>query len=142
MPKKDDDTEPPYSQMPFIYRLIMKFLLKLPNPSIPFFIIKRFPMLEGIYYGILLPIFVFISGALTLWLYPTATAKFGFPLNILAVLLLPTAVFIIFVRMQLHRTMSFWKSIHNQPKEWETSKNVAELIELFQKERNNKSKNE
>jgi len=142
LPKKDEDTEQLYSQMPYIYRLIMRLLLKIPNPSIPFFIIKRFPVFEGIYYGILLPIFVFISGVLTLWLYPTATAKFGFPLNIIVVLLLPIAVFVVFIRMQLHRTMSFWKAIHNQPKDWETSKSVTELIELFQKERNNKSKNE
>jgi len=131
---KTSDLEDLYSQMSLKYRCLAKLLLKLPNPSIPFLVLKRLPWIEGIFYGILLPIFVLLSGILTFWLFPAATLRFGFPLNIIILLLLPTAVFAVFVRIQLERTMNLWKSVFSSPKEWESSKSIAELIELFKKQ--------
>lgn len=140
MPREDAYLEKLYSQMPRRYRLVTKLLIRLPDPTIPFFILKKFSMFEGIFYGILLPVFVFMSGVATLWLYPVATAKFGFPLNIVIVLLLPITVFAIAARVELQRAINFWEAINEPSRKLEGSKSIDKLIELFKKQQSNKSK--
>jgi len=118
------------------YRLFAKILLKLPNPNIPFFVMKRFPLVEGIFYGLMLPVFMFLFGAFMLWLLPTATLVFAFPLNVLIVLLPPTVIFVVYVRMELERTINWWRSVFGSPTVWDSAKSTAELVELFKKQQN------
>ena len=121
-------------QMPPKYRYPIKLLLKLPEPTIPFYLVRRFPTFEGIFHGILMPLFVFMSGVLTLWLFPMTSLTFGFPLNILITLLIPTTILTIFARVQLQRTIDFWHTTQRQQKEWKVSETASELVELFKKQ--------
>jgi len=128
-------------QIPPIYRHAVKLLLKLPEPAIPFFLVRKFPAFEGIFYGILMPLFIFASGILTLWLFPVTSLALGFPLNILITLLIPTTILIIFVRVQLQRTIDFWRAAQESQAEWKISKTASELKELFKKQqRSDRSK--
>jgi len=134
LPNQRDDLDNLSHEMSPKYRLMVKLLLRLPNPSIPFFILKRLPLLEGIIYGLVMPIFVFLFGAIVLWLFPAATLAFGFPLNVIIVLLLPTIVLVIFIRIQLERTINWWRSVFGSNIEWDSSKSISELIELLKKQ--------
>jgi len=142
LPKQRNDLDNLSREMSPQYRVIAKLMLKLPNPSIPFFVLKRLPLLEGIFYGLVLPIFVFLFGAIVVWLFPVATLAFGFPLNVIIVLLLPTIVFVVFIRIQLERTINWWRSVFGSHRDWDSSKSISELIELFkEQQRRTKVKN-
>jgi len=127
--------------MPRRYRIFTKLLLKLPNPSIPFFVVKRFHLLEGLLYGLLLPIFMFLSAVFTLILFPTSMLAFAFPLNYMVLLILPSVLFVIFLRIELERTINWWRSAFGAPTEWDSSKSVEELVQLFKKQQNKAKKN-
>jgi len=73
-----------------------------------------------------------------LWLFPTATLAFAFPLNILIVLLPPTVIFVVYVRIELEKTINWWKNVFGSPITWDSAKTTAELMELFQKQQNKK----
>jgi len=135
------DLETLYRQMPRRYRFFTRILLKLPNPSMPFFVVKRFHLLEGLLYGLFLPIFMFLSAVFTLILFPTAMLAFAFPLNYIVLLILPSVLFVIFLRIELERTINWWRSVFDAPTEWDTSKSVDELLQLFKKQQN-KTKND
>jgi len=140
LPNQKKDIEDIYQGMPRKYRFLAKLMLKLPNPSIPFFIFKRLPLLEGIFYGIMLPVFAYLYLALMLWLFPLATLAFGFPLNIIIVLVFPTAVFVIFVRIQLERTINWWRSVSSSSKEWDSSKSINEFVDLLKRQQAQRKK--
>lgn len=136
LPSPSDDLENLYREMPLKYRFIVKLLLKLPNPSIPSLVLKRAPFLEGIIAGLILPLLVYLMGIATLWLFVVTTLAIGFPLNYIIVLIPPTIIFIIFIRIQLKRTINLWRSVFGSPTVWDSAKSLDELMELFKKQQN------
>lgn len=120
-------------QIPFRYRLLVRILLKFPNPSLPFFILKRFPEFEGILWAIVVPSLLILYFFFMVWLFPFLTMLVGFPLNVIFGFTVPAVIFLFFLRIQIERTIFWWRSIHEQPKEWEPSKRVEELIELIER---------
>jgi len=78
-----------------------------------------------------MPIFMYLVGVITLWLLVTTTIVVGFPLNIIIVLIPPTVIFAIYVRNQLERAITWWRSTFGSPIKWDSSKSISELIELF-----------
>lgn len=127
-----------FEQIPTRYRLLIRLFLKLPNPSLPFFILKHFPEFEGIFWALVMPIFMAMYVYLFLWLIPFLTLTVGFPLNIIFGYAIPAIIFVFFLRIQLERTILWWRNIHKKPREWQTSKRVEELIELLNRQQNRK----
>jgi hypothetical protein len=99
-----------------------------------------FSSFEGIFYAVILPLFVFFSGILVLWLFPMASLAFGFPLNVVVTLLLPAIILVVFLRVQMERKISWWRSIFGPPVEWNPSKSLDELTELFKKQQHHRRK--
>jgi len=126
-------------RIPTHYRLFVKILLKLPNPGLPFFILKRFPGFEGIFWALVVPIFLALYSFFTLWLFSFATIHFGFPSNYVLGVLIPAIILIFFLRIQLERTVLWWKNINEQPREWQISKKVEELAEILNRQRKRSS---
>ncbi|MEM0006926.1 MAG: hypothetical protein QXR89_01485 [Candidatus Bathyarchaeia archaeon] len=90
--KEDELRRIEEKDLPWFYRLI----LKIPGTD----------FLEGaggIFWGILVP--TFLMGEFLLSLYFIAT--FRFPLNILLVLVIPTATFMLFVKISLKRFVNW-----------------------------------
>jgi len=131
-----DDLE----RIPTRYRWLVKILLKLPNPSLPFFALKHFPELEGIFWALVAPCFLVLYFFFNIWLFSFVTLRFGFPLNWVFGVLIPAIIFVFFLRIQLERTILWWKSIHEEPREWQTSKRVEELIELLNRRQKKQKK--
>ena len=125
-------------RIPAQYRWLVKILLKLPNPSLPFFVLKHFPEFEGIFWALVVPCFLILYFFFNIWLFPFVTLRFGFPLNYVFGFLIPAIIFVFFMRIQLERTILWWKSIHEEPREWQISKRVEELIELLNRRQKRK----
>jgi len=123
-------------RLPLKQRILTKLMLKIPVPRIPFFVTRTMPEIEGIFHGLILPLLLSLMMLLMVWLLPTVTLLFGFPLNLFLTLLVPASVFIAYVRIELERTINWWKSVFDSPIEWDSSKSVKELIELLKKQRN------
>ena len=140
MPDQDEDLKTLYSEMPLRYRLLAKLLKKIPIPRMPFLITRKLPLVEGVFHGMMLPIFVFLVGILMFWLIPTATLVFGFPLNI-AVLSIVLGLFVaLFARIELERSIHWWRAVFGSPAQWDTSKTIEELVELFKKQQRKKAR--
>jgi hypothetical protein len=134
LPNRGKGLQDLHEKILLLYRFLEKLMLRLPNPSFPFFVLRRFSSFEGIFCAVILPLFVFFSGILVLWLFPMASLAFGFPLNVV-VTLLPTAmILVVFLRVQMERKISWWRSIFGPPVEWNASKSLDELTELFKKQ--------
>jgi len=82
----------------------------------------------------ILPVFVFLIRIFTYWLIPTATIMFGFPLNIAIILAVMALPFALFARVELERSINWWKSAFGSSTQWDTSKTAQELVELFRKQ--------
>jgi len=126
-------------QIPRRYRLLVRILLKLPNPSFPFLVLKRFPEFEGIFWALIVPLVFMIYIVSNLWFFPFLTYHVGFPLNIIIGFIAPAALFVVFLRIQIERTILWWRNIHEPTKEWNLSKTVEELIRLLEKQHAKKS---
>jgi hypothetical protein len=116
----------------------MKIFLKLPNPRLPFFILRRFPEFEGILWAVVVPILLGLYFCFSIWLFPSATLLFGFPLNYIFGLMIPAMIFLFFLRIQLGRVILWWRNIHEPLKEWDTSKRVEEWVQLLKKQQRRK----
>jgi hypothetical protein len=128
-------------QLPLRYRLLVRFFLKLPNPSLPFFILRRFPEFEGILWAVVIPIILVLHFYFIVWLFPSATLLFGFPLNYIFGLMIPAMIVLFFLRIQLARVILWWRNVHEPLEEWDTSKLVEEWVQLLkQQQRRKKSK--
>jgi len=125
-------------QIPVHYRLLVKLLLKLPNPEFPHFILKKLPEIEGVFWALVVPILLTLYFFFSVWLFAFLTWIIGFPLNIVIGFLVPAVIFVFFLRTQLERAILFWRSVHEQPKEWETSKRVEKLMEIFNRPKRKK----
>lgn len=142
MPNQRKGLQDLHEKILLLCSFLEKLMLKLPNPNFPFFVLRRFPSFEGIFYAIILPIFVFFSGVFLLWLFPMASLALGFPLNVVLTLLLPATVFVVFLRVQIERKTNWWRSIFWPPVEWNPSKSLDELTELFKKQQRHRRKEE
>ena len=127
-----------FERIPARYRLLVKILLKLPNPSLPFFIVKHFPEFEGIFWALVVPLSLSVFFWVAIWLISFLSFHFSFPLNVIIGFLMPAIPFVFFLRIQLERTVLWWKSIHEQPRDWQTSKRVEEFIELLNRQQKRK----
>lgn len=125
-------------QIPFRYRLLINTLLKLPNPSVPFFILKRFPGFEGILWAVVAPILLSLYFWFNVWLFPLLTRLIGFPLNYVFGLMIPLVIFLFFLRIQLERTILWWRNIHEPLKQSDTSRLVEEWVQLLKKQQRKK----
>jgi len=125
-------------RIPLRYRLLVKILLRLPNPSLPYFILKRFPELEGFFWSLIVPLLLTLYFFFNAWAFPYLSTLVGFPLNVIFGFIIPAVIFVFFLRIQIERTILWWKNIHSQQKEWEPSKRVEELISLLEKQRRRK----
>lgn len=133
-------TQEDLKQIPLRYRLFVKILLKLPIPSLPFFVLKHAPELEGFLYFLFLPMVLAVYYWFGMWLIAFLSLTFGFPLNIILWLLIPGLIFVFSLRLQLERTILWWKAISQQPRDWHISEKVEELIELLDRQRKGKKK--
>lgn len=125
-------------RIPARYRLLVKIMLKFPNPSLPFLVLKHLPAFEGIFWAILMPLFLAFLGTTYFWFIPFLSVHFPFPLNLIIAFLIPASIFVFFLRIQLERTILWWRSIHEEPREWQTSKRVEEFIEILNKQQKRK----
>lgn len=133
LPSRDE-----LERIPTRYRWLVKVMLKLPNPSLPFFVLKHLPEFEGIFWGLVTPLFMAMYVYFFAWLIPFLTLTIGFPLNVIFGFAIPAVVFVFFLRIQLERTILWWKGIHEEPREWQVSKRVEELIELLNRQQRRK----
>ena len=127
-------------QIPRHYRLILKLILKLPTPSFPGFILKRLPEIEGIFWAILVPIFLILYFWFSIWWFATATILFSFPFNLMLALIIPAVVFVFFLRIQLERTILWWKNLKGDYREWDVSKAVKEYVALMRDPKQRKTR--
>lgn len=115
------------SKLPLIYRII----LKIPGAD----------FLEncssGIFWAIVVPIFL----ALEFFLNMLLLLSFPFPLNITLVSIIPTIIFLIFLRISLERFIRWWNSeVAKAGFEWNIDKTIREYVSILkEKEEYNKS---
>lgn len=111
---------------------------KIEEKNLPWFYkwISKFPgadFLEGaggVFWGILVPIFLFAEFFLSFYL----VLIFPFPINIFLVLVIPTIIFILFVKISLKRFINWWNSNFGKPSfEWNVEKTLNEYIKLLKK---------
>jgi hypothetical protein len=98
-------------KIPRRYRWLLKLLMKLPCPGFPGFVMKRLPGIEGIYWTVIVPIFLIVYFFLSFWLISFFSARLAFPFNTLLVLSMPAILLVIFVRTQLERAVALWRSL-------------------------------
>ena len=127
-------------QIPRHYHLILKLILKLPTPSFPGFILKRLPEIEGIFWAILVPIFLILYFWFSIWWFATATLLFSFPFNLMLALIIPAVVFVFFLRIQLERTILWWKNLKGDYREWDVSQAVKEYVALMRDPKQRKTR--
>jgi cellulose synthase/poly-beta-1,6-N-acetylglucosamine synthase-like glycosyltransferase len=121
-------------RIPPLYRLLVKALLKLPNPSMSFFVLKHFPELEGILWALVTPILIVLYFFFNMWLFSFVTLYFGFPLNYIISAITPVVIFVFFLRIQLERTILWWRNVYGKPKKWQISKTVEEFVKVLEKQ--------
>jgi hypothetical protein len=85
-------------KLPLFYR----FILKIPIPAISTFI----DIPSGIFYAIILPIFVFLDFFVNIYLL----IGFSFPINIFLVCVVPVVILAIFERVTADRFINWWNS--------------------------------
>ncbi|MEM1551159.1 MAG: hypothetical protein QXH03_00625 [Candidatus Bathyarchaeia archaeon] len=124
--KEDELRRIEEKDLPWFYRLI----LKIPGTD----------FLEGaggIFWGILVPIF--LMGEFLLSLYFIVT--FRFPLNILLVLIIPTATFILFVKISLKRFINWWNATFGEPGfKWDIERSMKEYLDLLRRRKQKDTK--
>jgi hypothetical protein len=116
---KDVDDE----KLPWFYRLI----LRLPKPVLEHFSPE---WIHGIYWAIIVPLFIIFEFFLSLYLLLT----FPFPINLIATLIVPTTIFIAFLRIQLERLMNSWNAmIKKESTEWDVDNAIQEYLKVLKK---------
>jgi len=116
-------------KLPLIYRII----LKLPKPSIDFLP----DVSQGIFWAIVVPLFLLAEFFISLILLVT----FPFPANILLISIIPTVVFLIFVRIMLERFLNLLNAaMGQQGLEWNIEKVTKEYFDIIEKRKSKKNK--
>jgi len=127
-------------RIPLRYRWFLKLLLKLPNPGLPFFILRKLPEIEGIFWAVIAPIFLILYFFFSVWFVAFLSLHVIFPFSLLLGLLIPTVIFVFFIRVQLERTVLWWKNLQSRPRELDISKVVEEFAELIREQRRRRTK--
>jgi len=110
--------------------------MKFPNPSFPYFVLRRLPEIEGVYWAVVVPLLLIVYFLFSIWFVVFLSMHVVFPFNLLLGLLIPFIIFVFFLRIQLERTVLWWKNIHSpQKEEWDVSKAVEELAKLRREKR-------
>ena len=116
-------------KLPLIYRLF----LKLPKPTLDF--LPDFS--HGIFWAVIAPLFIALEFFLSLFLL----MDLPFPTNILSVSIIPTIIFIIFLRITLERFINWWNATFtHQGFEWNVEKLAKEYSDLLKKQKSKKNK--
>jgi hypothetical protein len=105
-------------KLPLIYRLI----LKVPGAE----------FLEncssGIFWAIVMPVFLMIEFFLNMFIL----IYFRFPLNIILASIIPTTIFLIFVRISLQRFINWWNSeVASQGFKWNLEEKIQEYLAML-----------
>jgi ABC-type transport system involved in cytochrome bd biosynthesis fused ATPase/permease subunit len=122
-------------QIPRRYRWLIRLFQKIPNPRVPFFLADRLPEIEGLYWAVIVPIFLVLLFYLIVYLVPFLSLHFAFPFNVLIDFLILLPVPLIFLRVQFERAVLLWKSYKSSQIEWNVTKVVEELFELRRKQK-------
>jgi hypothetical protein len=85
-------------KLPLFYRFILKIRIPAISTSID--------IPSGIFYTIILPIFVFLDFLLNIYFL----IFFSFPINIFLVCVVPVVILAIFVRVTANRFVNWWNS--------------------------------
>jgi len=117
------------------YRWLVKWFLKLPNPSFPYPMLRRLPWIEGVFWAVVMPIFLTIYFFVSLLLVSFLSFHFIFPVNVILGLLIPTMFFALFLRIQLERTILWWRNLNKPPIDWDVSKIIEEFVKLTRREK-------
>jgi len=112
----------------------VKVLLKLPNPRLPFSLLRKFPELEGILWAVAAPVFVVSYAYCFALLIPFLSLHFSFPWNIILGFLIPAIILLFFIRIQLERAINWWRNINQPSKEWKVSEKVEKLVKDLKKQ--------
>jgi len=105
------------NDLPWFYRLILKV------PGTDFL-----ESAGGIFWGILIPIFLIAEFFLGLYLF----IAFTFPINIILTSSIPTLTFILFVKISLKRFINWWNATFRESGfKWDVEKTVEEYINMY-----------
>jgi len=108
------------SRLPFFYRLILKV------PGANFLESSS----SGVFWGIVVPIFLVLEFSLNLFLL----LFFPFPINIILTSIIPVAVLIIFVRINLERFINWWNlNVGESSFKWNVEKAMQEYLAMLKK---------
>jgi hypothetical protein len=107
-------------KLPLIYRLI----LKVPGAE----------FLEncssGVFWAIVVPVFLTLETFLNIFIL----VYFRFPLNIFLASIIPTTIFLIFVRISLQRFINWWNSeVASKGFKWNMEETMQEYLAMLKK---------
>jgi len=106
-------------KLPWFYKLILKI------PGTDFL-----ESAGGIFWGIMVPIFMSLNAYLTLFLL----VFFPFPINVILIATIPITILLIFIKIILERFINWWNSVFGKSRfEWNVEKAVQEYISLLKK---------
>jgi hypothetical protein len=106
--------------LPLFYRL----LLKIPGTS-------RLENASGVFWAIVVPIFIFADLMLNLYLF----IDFTFPYNYVLVAVIPTLLFLVFLRIGLERFVNFWNLNFTRSRlDWDVTKLTKDYVNLIRKQ--------
>lgn len=121
-------------QVPRRYRLFLKLFMRFPNLRFPYFVVRKLPWFEGIFWALLVPVFLVVYFFFTFWFYLALSLLVGFPFNVIIWLLIPSVLFIMFLRIQFERIILFWRSLRSQSNDWDIPKLTEEFSLLIEKQ--------
>lgn len=106
-------------KLPWFYKLILKI------PGTDFL-----ESAGGIFWGIMVPIFMSLDAYLTLFLL----VFFPFPINVVLIATIPITILLIFIKIILERFINWWNSVFGKSRfEWNVEKAVQEYVSLLKK---------
>lgn len=114
-------------KLPLIYRLI----LRLPKPTLDFLP----EVSQGIFWAIIVPIFLILEFFLSVFLL----VAFPFPTNILFTSIVPTIIFIIFLRTMLERSINSWNALMESGIVLNVEKAVRDYVDFLKKQKSKKN---
>ena len=108
-------------RLPIFYKLI----LKLP-------LVERLESASGIFWALIVPPFVFLVIPMSLyllWVFP-------FLINLVLTGIVPTSLFVLFVKLSLERFINFWNvSIAHPSLKWDVEETVKGYVSLLKEQR-------
>ncbi len=112
-------------KLPWFYKLILKI------PGTDFL-----ESAGGIFWGIIVPIFMSLDVYLTLFLL----VFFPFPINVVLIATIPITILLIFIKIILERFINWWNSVFGKSRfEWNVEKAVQEYVSLLKKKKEEKN---